>query len=281
MTLKDDMKGLGYNRAKEDEVTGLDVFSDLLSRLNGKSEASVESDQQARLVVKTNRYVEAKWGPMRFVRGGLLVGDEEREVTGSEESTDSTQEAESSETTSRKSKKRRAADLEDSDGESNAEREEKRRRKDEKRAKKLLRLAAETEESNASPDEVSPAKKKSKKDKSKSKSNSDADDKTESKKSKKDKKDKKKRRKEEEAETAVASVPTSAAGTGTSTPTGTGTGTSTPRGSRNFVRSRFIAQKKQAVLDTKALNQVGVVHSLYSNVAMDVLTYLQIFMLKT
>ncbi|KAG6024065.1 hypothetical protein E4U41_001866, partial [Claviceps citrina] len=76
VALKDDMKGLGFNKAKDEQVTGLDVFSDLLSRLNGKSEESIEGERQARLEVKTHRYVEAKWGPMRFVRGGLLVGDE-------------------------------------------------------------------------------------------------------------------------------------------------------------------------------------------------------------
>jgi Pin2-interacting protein X1 len=265
VALKDDMKGLGFNRAKEDEVTGLGVFSDLLSRLNGKSEESVEGDRQARLVIKTNRYVEARWGPMRFIRGGLLVGDEMKAESTSEESTPASEtdgEPKKSKK-DKKSKKRKAADLDESDAESSSAdvaKKEKKRRKEEKRAKKLLAAAAETQEST--PDEEDRPKKKSKKDKSKSKTSSEADEEsTELKKSKKEKKDKKKRKKQEadaeESASAALSVPTSAVATGTSTPTGSATGTSTPRGSRNFVRSRFIAQKRQAVLDTKALAQVS------------------------
>lgn len=270
VALKDDMKGLGYNKAKEDEVTGLDVFSDLLSRLNGKSEESVEGDRQARLVVKTNRYVEAKWGPMRFIRGGLLVGDEMQAETESDESTptsDAEEEKPKKSKKDKKSKKRKAEELEAAESESSSvdtEKKEKRRRKEERRAKKL---AAAMETENNTPDEEERLKKKSKKEKSRSKTSSEGDDESvEVKKSKKDKKDKKdkKKRNKDEAETAdsdsatataPAAVATSAPATGTSTPTGTGT--STPRGSRNFVRSRFIAQKKQAVLDTKALAQVG------------------------
>ncbi|OAQ72762.1 G-patch RNA maturation protein [Pochonia chlamydosporia 170] len=275
VALKDDMKGLGYNKAKEDEVTGLDVFSDLLSRLNGKSEESVEGDRQARLVVKTNRYVEAKWGPMRFIRGGLLVGDEMQAETESDESTpasDAEEEKPKKSKKDKKSKKRKAEELEAAESESSSvdtEKKEKRRRKEERRAKKL---AAAMETENNTPDEEERLKKKSKKEKSRSKTSSEGDDESvEVKKSKKDKKEKKekkdkKKRNKDEAETAdsdsatataPASVATSAPATGTSTPTGTGT--STPRGSRNFVRSRFIAQKKQAVLDTKALAQIFMV----------------------
>ncbi|KID77384.1 PinX1- protein, partial [Metarhizium brunneum ARSEF 3297] len=265
VALKDDMKGLGYNKAKEDEVTGLDVFSDLLSRLNGRSEESVEDERQARLVVKTNRYVEAKWGPMRFIRGGLLVGDEIKVESTSEESTPTSEVDERGKKSKKdkKSKKRKAGDLEEGEPESahaaDAEKKEKKRRKEERRAKKLA-AAAGAEDNTA--DEEGRSKKRSKKDKSKSKPGSEAEDgsTTDSKRSKKDKK----KRKTEEAEggdsnSATASVPTSTVTTGTSTPTGSGTGTSTPRGSRNFVRSRFIAQKKQAVLDTKALAQVSFV----------------------
>ncbi|KAK9439228.1 G-patch RNA maturation protein [Metarhizium brunneum] len=264
VALKDDMKGLGYNKAKEDEVTGLDVFSDLLSRLNGRSEESVEGERQARLVVKTNRYVEAKWGPMRFIRGGLLVGDEIKVESTSEESTPTSEVDERCKKSKKdkKSKKRKAGDLEEGEPESahaaDAEKEKK-RRKEERRAKKLA-AAAGAEDNTAG--EEGRSKKRSKKDKSKSKPGSEAEDgsTTDSKRSKKDKK----KRKTEEAEggdsnSATASVPTSTVTTGTSTPTGSGTGTSTPRGSRNFVRSRFIAQKKQAVLDTKALAQIFMV----------------------
>ena len=164
VSVKDDVKGLGWSKSKEDEVTGLDVFSDLLSRLNGKSEESLEGERQARLIMKTNQYVEQKYGPMRFVRGGFLIGDSMKELMGEE-------------------------------------------------------TPAE-EASNAT------------------------------------KKEKKKRMKAGADESSEGSADDSAVPTGVSTPSGSGTGTSTPRGTRNFVRSRFIAAKRQAMLDTKALNQV-------------------------
>ncbi|OAA49348.1 PinX1- protein [Metarhizium rileyi] len=269
VSLKDDMKGLGYDRAKEDKVTGLDVFSDLLSRLNGKSEESIEVDKQARLVVRTSRYAEARWGPMRFIRGGLLVGDEMQPETTSEESKPASEvgEAPKKSNKEQKCKKRKAADLEEGESEptsADAEKKERKRRKEERRVKKLA-ASAETEENTA--DEERRSREISKNDKSKSKAKSKTsseveDESTELKISKKEKKErkKKKRRKGEtegqDSESAAVSVSSSRVATGTSTPTGSGTGASTPRGSRNFVRSRFIAQKKQALLDTNALAQI-------------------------
>ncbi|KAH7171201.1 hypothetical protein EDB81DRAFT_193764 [Dactylonectria macrodidyma] len=301
VALKDDMKGLGFSRSKEDEITGLDVFQDLLSRLNGKSEVAVEEDRQTRLAVKANYYVEQRWGPMRFVRGGLLVGDELKEVPKEEdESSGSSNESEDKEEgvdvemtedsipkdskKDKKSKKRKAtadgdADTSsrESDSKSKKRRKEERKMKDtedstddakarkkEKKDKKDKKRIKQTEGSD---DEASASDEKSRKRKSKSKDASQSpedseDDRAKSKKSKKDKKekkdkkDKKKRRKDEADTSDVATPAESAMSTGTTTPV---TGTSTPRGSRNFVRARFIAQKKQAVLDTKALNQIFMV----------------------
>ncbi|KAG5928652.1 hypothetical protein E4U42_000258 [Claviceps africana] len=286
VTLKDDMKGLGFNKAKEDQVTGLDVFSDLLSRLNGKSEDCIEGEKQARLEIKTNRYVEAKWGPMRFVRGGLLVGDEMKEVPTGDEASDAKTQSPSvvnKPGRSKKSKKRKAADVQDSDAESSqdAKKQEKRRRKEERR---LARKSGACDEGNV-PDEESSgrSKKKSKKEKSKSDSGSE-DAKIEKKQEEEEgdeeeegvddarhakralkrekKKNKKKTRKREDEAQAEAEPTTRASSlaatttTGTSTPTTTG---SPAPGSRNFVRSRFIAQKRQAVMDTKALAQIFMV----------------------
>lgn len=179
VSLKDDMKGLGFTKSKEDEVTGLDVFSDLLSRLNGKSEAEVEEKRQARLEVKMHQYVENKWGPMRFVRGGLLVGDAMQET---DESKDSSEESDSSsaedekiptvaeETKKEKSKKRKAAALKDEDDMSEDDEEDekkkKKQRKEERRAKKLAK--AESSQSSDSEKAKKKDKKKDKKEKKKS-----------------------------------------------------------------------------------------------------------------
>ncbi|KAF5006027.1 hypothetical protein FDECE_7577 [Fusarium decemcellulare] len=295
--LKDDMKGLGFNKAKEDEITGLDVFQDLLSRLNGKTEDAIEEDQQARLAVKTHHFVEQRYGPMRFVYGGLLVGDEMKEKddddskdckTTEDEDEDMVMESAPTPKDSKKekkSKKRKASeDGEESSGR-DAESKSKKRRKEERKLKEND-SSADTDDSRAKKKEKKSKKDKSKKsteevtgdedtvpseerskkrkskskDKSRSPEDSEEDSKVKDKKSKKEKKEKKKRKKEEAAAsessstvaTQVSTPAVSAPGTGTTTPSGT----STPRGSRNFVRSRFIAQKRQAVLDTKALNQV-------------------------
>ncbi|KAG6157295.1 hypothetical protein E4U37_007521 [Claviceps purpurea] len=308
VSLKDDMKGLGFNKAKEDQVTGLDVFSDLLSRLNGKSDDAIEGDKQARLEVKTHRYVEARWGPMRFVRGGLLVGDEMKEVPvpALEDAKKQQHLDEELGKSSKKSKKRKAADLqEDSEGDSSpdAKKEEKRRRKEER---KLAKKSGGRGEGGETDDEEGSrlkkkAKKRSKKDEGKSSGTGSEDveeeeeggggeavqvdakkskkrDKKEKKekkerkekegkkekadlKEKKDKKEKKSRKKTDAAEaeakpTAEPDTKTSTSTSGTSTPTATG---GLVPGSRNFVRSRFIAQKRQAVMDAKALAQIFMV----------------------
>ncbi|KAF5023593.1 hypothetical protein F66182_4351 [Fusarium sp. NRRL 66182] len=298
VVLKDDMKGLGFSKSKEDEVTGLDVFQDLLSRLNGKTDDAIEEDQQVRLAVKTHHFVEQRYGVMKFVYGGLLVGDEMKEKDDNtpeksqiETNPDEDVVVESAPTQKepkkeKKSKKRKASDededesssrepdskskkrrkeeckLKEADSDSaRAKKKEKKRKKDKSRKKSTEEAS---EEDEATPTEERPKKRKSKsKDKSQSLEESD-EDKVKDKKAKKDKKDKKKRKKEE---ATASSESTSTGVTQDSTPAGsvpgtgvtTPSGTSTPQGSRNFVRSRFIAQKRQAVLDTKALNQIFMV----------------------
>ncbi|RGP62468.1 pin2-interacting x1 [Fusarium longipes] len=292
VVLKDDMKGLGFSKSKEDEITGLDVFQDLLSRLNGKTEDAIEEDQQNRLAVKTHHFVEQRYGPMRFVYGGLLVGDEMKEVedkkaekeeaeTSSDEdvvmesaptpkeskkekkskkrkaSSDDEEEESSSRDTDSKSKKRRKEERKLKDAESDETKAKKKKEKKEKKDKSRKKSSAEaSDDEDSNPSEERSKKRKSKsKDKSRSPEGSD-EEKVKDKKSKKEKKEKKRRRKEEEAASTASSTPAvSVPGSGATTPSGT----STPRGSRNFVRSRFIAQKRQAVMDTKALNQIFMV----------------------
>lgn len=308
VALKDDMKGLGFDRAKEDEVTGLDVFSDLLSRLNGKSDAAVEEDKQARLVIKTHAFVERRYGPMRFVRGGLLIGDELKEdkAESDEEMSDTTLGDEEDvkmaeavvEDSDKKSKKRKAASIDegeessaqDADSKKRQRKEERKskksrsdsttnstedaQRRDEEKARKKEKKEKKKEkkarkEKSRSKDETEPtidddadessdrAKKRKSKSKDKKERSKDSDDATIDSERKKSKKEKKRRKEEgSDSESTTPAEATSAVSTGQSTPVGAGSGTSTPMGNRNFVRSRFIAQKKQAVMDAKALSQV-------------------------
>lgn len=57
------------------ECTGLDVFQDLLGRLNGKSDVDLEKEQKSRNDLKRASYTERRFGALRFVSGGVLVGD--------------------------------------------------------------------------------------------------------------------------------------------------------------------------------------------------------------
>ncbi|RYP45993.1 hypothetical protein DL768_007743 [Monosporascus sp. mg162] len=78
VVLKDDTLGLGakVRQKQSTECTGLDGFKDLLGRLNGKSDDTIEKERKLRSDIKTSLYVERRYGPMRFVGGGLLVGDQ-------------------------------------------------------------------------------------------------------------------------------------------------------------------------------------------------------------
>ncbi|KAI0023042.1 hypothetical protein F4780DRAFT_125020 [Xylariomycetidae sp. FL0641] len=78
INLKDDTLGLGAKprQKQNDECTGLVGFADLLGRLNGKSEETIKKEQAVRSELKTSLFVERRYGPMRFVSGGLLVGDQ-------------------------------------------------------------------------------------------------------------------------------------------------------------------------------------------------------------
>ena len=83
--LKDDNLGLGAQRGSaisEGQCVGLDVFQSVLGRLNGKSETDVEKEQISREAVRTAIYTESRWGSLRFVSGGFLVGDKIQDLEG-------------------------------------------------------------------------------------------------------------------------------------------------------------------------------------------------------
>ena len=83
VALKDDNLGLGakHNAAcVSNEATGLNVFQDLLGRLNGKSVSDIDKDQTQSSNLRSSAYIEYRWGNLRFVSGGLLFGDESEEL---------------------------------------------------------------------------------------------------------------------------------------------------------------------------------------------------------
>ncbi|KAK1690992.1 hypothetical protein BDP55DRAFT_649285 [Colletotrichum godetiae] len=283
VALKDDMLGLGFKQARDDRVTGMDVFSDLLGRLNGKSTEVIAKEQEARTALKSTFYCDNKFGPMRFVSGGFLVGDKIKEEPTTEakdkvsDDDDDDVKMEDAPESSKKSKKRKAEDTsEDESSSSEDEKAKKKRRKEEKKEKKEKKRSkskSATKEDASEDTQDETTEKKTKKDKKKSKkakkeaaADSDDDESSDDKSSKKKRKgetdvekaarkEEKKRRKEEKRakkEEKRASAST--------TPTVSGTSTPVLRG-HHAVRSRWIAQKRMATMDDKALNAIFMVKS--------------------
>ncbi|KFY34713.1 hypothetical protein V494_06534 [Pseudogymnoascus sp. VKM F-4513 (FW-928)] len=78
VVLKDDNLGIGAKKGsglEQGECVGLDVFQNLLGRLNGRDEDEIEREQKSREDLKRAIYTERKWGSIRFVSGGFLIGD--------------------------------------------------------------------------------------------------------------------------------------------------------------------------------------------------------------
>ncbi|KAL8788857.1 MAG: hypothetical protein Q9195_007120 [Heterodermia aff. obscurata] len=84
VSLKDDTLGLGAKSGVNLPPTGLDAFQGLLGRLNGKKDEELEKEQKTRDDLRRAVYTENRWGALRFVSGGFLVGDRIEEV-GSDE----------------------------------------------------------------------------------------------------------------------------------------------------------------------------------------------------
>ncbi|RDW64187.1 hypothetical protein BP5796_10689 [Coleophoma crateriformis] len=302
VALREDNLGLGAKIGSgvgHGECTGLDVFKNLLGRLNGADEADLAKEQQSRDDLKRAIYTERKWGSIRFVPGGVLVGDKIQDLIDGEKerlrkladdsensSSDSSSESETEEEISepveqapKKSKKRKAESLEDSAPEASAAKVKKSKKtqdadvdsEDDKKLKKKSKKRRDKEADADEPSDEAKAKKskKEKKEKKKEKkekrskkekSNEDSVDESSSKEAKKAaKREKREKRKAlEEAGssteiTVVLSTPVSSASTGRSTPV--------MMQGRHAVRSRNIAAKRLAAMDTASLNQIFMIKS--------------------
>lgn len=277
--LKDDNMGLGAKRNQGDECVGLDAFQELLGRLNGKSEESLDEARKKREEANINKYLHRKLGTVRFVFAGYLVGDKvqaladelkrEKEAEGKAKDEASTEgkkekkskkrkaEVEDGTTTSeeKKSKKSKAEDA-DEDAKSARRRAKKEKKRREKEASKEDSTeptiqAEDTKSDEVAEDDSSLSRKKTKKEKKEKKErrnkNKDAEeaDASDSLSKKKKKKERKSEKDDETstANTSVASIPLAS-------------GTTTPIPHRHLARQRFIAQKRAAVMDQAALNQV-------------------------
>lgn len=283
--LKDDNLGLGARRNQGDECTGLDALQELLGRLNGKSEESLGAERKKREDAKVNRYLERKLGTIRFVYGGLLVGDKVQQLADELKKEKEEKEAAAageSKKEKKKSKKRKSEADDEKDSaasqqETSREKKSKKRKtdddtdeskskrkgdKDKKRKAKEAAAGSRSDEDENDEDTSSwKRSKKEKKEKRKKAKNDDGDDansaetsdaQTKEMRKKQKKEEKKRRAAEEEASksTSVSSQTATPSASGISTPTRS----EVPH--RHLARQRFIAQKRAAVLDPAALNQV-------------------------
>ncbi|ORY66243.1 uncharacterized protein BCR38DRAFT_523064 [Pseudomassariella vexata] len=287
--LKDDNLGLGAKvlQKQNAECTGLDGFKDLLGRLNGKSDETIQKERQVRSEFKTNLYMNRKFGPMRFVPGGLLVGDKLTDLMKKNPadkvpesiSADTAAPATGDDTTAepkkeKKSKKRRAEEADGFDAS-----DEKREKKKKKRSKGNPDSEGTTSES------ASDGLKKTKKSKDKKHKKSEANDEamvepgSKSKKStkakrespedygkvdlegeeKRAKKDKKKQKKKHVDLEKTAETESSITQLVVTTPQASGASTPQPMSARHYARSRNIASKRLAMADMAALNQIFMV----------------------
>lgn len=97
--LKDDSLGLGATHETAcdgKENPGLGIYEDLLGRLNGRSTIELDKDRAHRSNLKSSAYIDQRWGKLRFVSGGLLVGAELRDcVNGGKDTLNKSQQMQS------------------------------------------------------------------------------------------------------------------------------------------------------------------------------------------
>ena len=77
LALRDDNLGLGAKTGggtEHGECIGLGGLQDLLGRLNGKSNQAIEKERQSRDEMKRRLWADRRYGSMGFVSGGLLLG---------------------------------------------------------------------------------------------------------------------------------------------------------------------------------------------------------------
>ncbi|EON64995.1 hypothetical protein W97_04230 [Coniosporium apollinis CBS 100218] len=144
IALKDDNLGLGATRGGRDaETFGLSQLAGLLGRLNGKGEGELRKEEAARRDVQLVGYQERRWGAVRFVSGGFLVGEKAEEEKESEDQGAGTAApvARAGEPDAASLKKRKRTDEEEPDE------EEKRSLKKKRRSSRDLRAEAKKQES--------------------------------------------------------------------------------------------------------------------------------------
>ncbi|OJD32383.1 g-patch domain-containing protein [Diplodia corticola] len=274
VAVKDDTLGLGAKRGKaENDTFGLSALQGLLGRLNGKSDGELKKEESAHRDLKLQVYTNQRWGGIRFVSGGLLVGDKiENLVTQDIAAKQPVAEAGQPETRPAEKKRKRP----EHDESESVLKEKKRKESDsscqddnETRAKKksksrkskkpeaevpstntadLTSASAGGKESGEKPDKMT--RKEAKKARKLERLARKGAKESKKRKQKKEKKAESSSDSSSSEDDTTTSVTTSAPASGTSTPT------AGFAGGRLAVRQRYIAQKKRASMDPQALKEI-------------------------
>lgn len=283
--LKDDNLGLGAKRGRVEGVdgdsTGLDVFQNLLGRLNAKDDdelAAIEKEQKSREDLKRAIYTEQKWGSIRFVKGGLLVGDRiekliedeaervkglkasEKEVDSSESETSSEEEVvvkeKAKKSKKEKKSKKQVEEAVTEDSTSSA-----------RKAKSKRKRKAEDDSIDSS-NSTEKSKKRRKSEKIETSSSIDQEaqkalDKAARKAARKEerRREKKDKKREEQGVTSIEVASPALSTPASSTPNSRPGTPNSMMGGRHAVRSRNIMQKRMASMDPTALAQIFMIKS--------------------
>ncbi|KAK3715294.1 telomerase inhibitor [Vermiconidia calcicola] len=257
--LREDNLGLGAQVGKSNaETFGLSLFSGVLGRLNGKSDAEVERQQGALRDAELRTYQAQKFGVMGFVSGGLLVGNKIMPAMEEEEEIENPGAISfpSEDKVERKQKKRKAAqDASELDA---------------KRSKKKSKVGTSgLDEHDADTNDVEAAKAKQKKAKRSKQTDRDAkasatttaeDDRSRQKQEKRARKEERRKRKEEKRRLkSEKSAPESGSTSPDEQPVVVKT-LAPPQdmfsGNRHAVRQRYIQQKRMASMDAQAMKEI-------------------------
>ncbi|KAA8576218.1 hypothetical protein EYC84_006370 [Monilinia fructicola] len=204
VVVKDNNLGLGAKVGSgvgHGECTGLDVFQNLLGRLNGKEEAEIEKEQKSRDDLKRAIYAERKWG--KRVKALEVKGKSTEKDSSSEESDSSSDEGEKTSEPVAEKKKSSKRKRDEQDGE---EKSSSKKSKKEKKSKK--RKSEDEDEDDKDKAESKKSKKSKKNRKSKSKSTSESESETPDDAAMKARKREKKEKKRREKEAAAAGADT-------------------------------------------------------------------------
>ncbi|KAG9943524.1 hypothetical protein KCU85_g8586, partial [Aureobasidium melanogenum] len=253
--LKDDNLGLGAARGGNNaETFGLSLYSGLLGRLNGKSEAEVEKQQTAQRDVELALYQGRKYGNINFISAGFLVGDKMDLKSTVMPNSKSTPQQAAPDAANKKRKRSEPEQQSNNDASSESDSSDSDDEVDEAPKAKKVKESKKDKKS-------SKKEKKDKKRKALDASGSEDETRAEKKARKAERRAKKEAKKEEKRKRKEEKK---AAKSGTATPSSTPGTPADPAPvaalyGRQNVRQRYIAQKRLAFMDPQAMKEIFMV----------------------